>query len=80
MRKHEATRTNAGATKYHMPIIALSGNALKDQIDDAMAAGTSDYLIKPCKKDDLARTLSYWEHIVYTGAPHKPMFDKHRVL
>jgi len=58
------------------PIIALSGNALKEQIDDAMAVGTSDYLVKPCKRADLAKTLGYWEKVVHTGAPHKAMKAK----
>ncbi|GAB7354228.1 hypothetical protein MBLNU459_g4770t1 [Dothideomycetes sp. NU459] len=80
MREWEKTRTNAGQTRNRTPIIALSGNALKDQIEEAMTMGTSDYLIKPCKKADLARTLKYWEQVVHTGAPHKPLFDKQRTL
>ncbi|KAJ9619856.1 hypothetical protein H2203_008129 [Taxawa tesnikishii (nom. ined.)] len=67
MREFEA----AHATRIRTPIIALSGNALKDQVDQAMVAGTSDYLVKPCKRADLARTLKYWEHVVHTGAPHQ---------
>lgn len=69
-----------GALNERIPIIALSGNALKDQIDEAMAMGTSDYLIKPCKKADLARTLAYWERVVHSGAPHKPLFDKRQAV
>lgn len=74
----EATRRMRDFEEAHLnghrtPIIALSGNALKEQIDDAMSMGTSDYLIKPCKQADLARTLQYWEQIVHTGASHKPL-------
>jgi response regulator of citrate/malate metabolism len=46
------------------------------QITDALSAGISDYLIKPCKRADLARTLTHWENVVHTGAEHKPTFDK----
>jgi response regulator of citrate/malate metabolism len=49
-----------------------------EQVTDAWSAGISDYLIKPCKQADLARTLSHWEHVVHTGAEHKPMSDKMR--
>lgn len=74
MRELEASHfVDSGTTRPSTPIIALSGNAMKEQIDDAMAAGTSDYLVKPCRRGDLARTLAYWERIIHTGAPHKPM-------
>lgn len=77
MRDYEAIKlVSEGTTRRRIPIIALSGNALTEQINDAMAAGTSDYLVKPCKRVDLARTLVYWEKVVHTGAPHKPMSRK----
>jgi PAS domain S-box-containing protein len=60
IRKFEASKEE----RRRMPIIALSGNALKEQISDALAAGCSDYLVKPCKQADLGRTLSHWETIV----------------
>lgn len=74
IREHESSLTRK-ATSQKMPIIALSGNALKEQVAAAMAAGCSDYLVKPCKQVDLARRLAYWERIVHTGAEHKPMLD-----
>jgi PAS domain S-box-containing protein len=74
IRSHESSVTRK-ATSQKMPIIALSGNALKEQVTAAMAAGCSDYLVKPCKQIDLARRLAYWERIVHTGAEHKPMLD-----
>jgi response regulator of citrate/malate metabolism len=51
-----------------------------EQVTNAWSAGISDYLIKPCKQADLARTLSHWEHVVHTGAEHKPMSDKMRAV
>jgi response regulator of citrate/malate metabolism len=47
-----------------------------EQVTDALSAGISDYLIKPCKRADLARTLAHWEHVVHTNAEHKPTLDK----
>ena len=67
MRQHESSRMKQGSGRP-VPIIALSGNALKEQVTAAMSAGCNDYLIKPCKRSDLARTLSRWERIVHTGA------------
>lgn len=61
-----------------VPIIALSGNAMKEQVDAAMAVGTSDYLVKPCKKADLAETLAYWERVVHLSLPHRAMPGRRR--
>ncbi|TKA67901.1 hypothetical protein B0A49_10005 [Cryomyces minteri] len=73
MRLFEERRRRNGEQRPTTPIIALSGNAMKEQIDDAMAAGMSDYLVKPCKQADLASTLTHWERVVHSGAPHKPV-------
>lgn len=74
IREYESAVMINGAP-HRMPVIALSGNALKEQVTDAMAAGISDYLVKPCKQVDLARRLAYWEQTVHTGAEHRPMLD-----
>jgi len=73
MRHFEGSRDTDDVRRPRIPIIALSGNAMKEQVQQAMDTGTSDYLIKPCKQADLRRTLKYWEHVVHTGAPHRPM-------
>jgi response regulator of citrate/malate metabolism len=51
-----------------------------EQVTEALSAGISDYLIKPCKRADLARMLAHWEHVIHTGAEHKPTFDKVKAL
>jgi len=79
MRQFESNGDTNAPAKSRIPIIALSGNAMKEQVQEAMEHGTSDYLIKPCKQVDLSRTLKYWEHIVHTGAPHRPMQDSKRL-
>ena len=57
---------------------ARSGNAMTQQVTDALSAGISSYLVKPCKQADLARTLIYWEHIVDSSADHRPLTDRLR--
>jgi len=79
MRQFESSRSTSDSQRPKTPIIALSGNAMKEQVQEAMEHGTSDYLIKPCKQADLSRSLKYWEHIVHTGAPHRPMQDSKRL-
>lgn len=61
-----------------IPIIALSGNALTEQLAEAFEAGVSDYLLKPTKKVDLVKTLRYWEEIVHRGDVHQPMSESTR--
>lgn len=60
------------SSRNRLPIIALSGNAMTEQVSDALAVGISDYLIKPCKQAQLSRTLKHWERVVHTGAEHLP--------
>jgi len=56
-----------------IPIIALSGNSLTDQVAKAFEVGVSDYLLKPAKKADLMNTLKYWEGVVHREEEHQPM-------
>jgi CheY-like chemotaxis protein len=63
-----------------LPIIALSGNALTEQVAEAFEAGISDYLLKPTKKLDLAKTLRYWEELVHAGKEHIPMGESARTI
>jgi CheY-like chemotaxis protein len=72
IREFEATNSTNGRSK-RVPIIALSGNALIEQVMDALSAGISDYLIKPCKQSEISRMLKYWENIVHNGLEHNPM-------
>lgn len=63
-----------------IPIIALSGNALTEQVAEAFEAGVSDYLLKPTKKANLVKTLQYWEDIVHKGGLHQPMAESVRTI
>ncbi len=43
--------------KRQVPIVALTANVLKEDIDKAFKAGCTSYLTKPVKKEDLLRLL-----------------------
>lgn len=61
---YEATaiiRDPVSAVRWHgIPIIALTGNALKEDRDRCMAAGMNDYLFKPVILSDLLAKLEKW--------------------
>jgi CheY-like chemotaxis protein len=76
MREHEKSHPSTNSRRIPIPIIALSGNAMKEQVEEAMAAGTSDYMIKPCKRAQLKLMLEHWERIMHDGSAHTPLVTK----
>lgn len=48
------------AKRRRKPIIGLSGNARKEQIETAIAAGMDDYLVKPYTKETLMKMIGKW--------------------
>ncbi len=60
---YEATgriRELEAAAGGHVPIVALTANALKGDREKALDAGMDDYLAKPFSQDDLARMIMAW--------------------
>ena len=63
-----AIRDTASAVRRHdIPIIALTGNAMKQDRDRCIAAGMDDHLPKPVILQDLLAKLDVW----LTGGPIK---------
>ena len=58
---YDATRTwrerEARDLATHLPIIALTANALSSNVEQAREAGMDDFLTKPCALDDLRSAL-----------------------
>ena len=58
MNGFEATEIIRNKYKINTPIIALSANAFKSEIDICIAIGMNDYLTKPYEEQDLIRIIS----------------------
>jgi CheY-like chemotaxis protein len=56
-----------------VPIIGLSGNARIEQKNDALKSGMTDYLIKPCKRQDIYGAI--WNALNLTGSWYQPFRD-----
>jgi PAS domain S-box-containing protein len=53
----EATKIIRNILKASIPIIALTANAFKSEIDKCIEAGMNDYIIKPFEKNDLIKII-----------------------
>jgi CheY-like chemotaxis protein len=44
----------------HIPVIAMTANAMEGDRERCFAAGMDDYVSKPMRPSDLAQTLARW--------------------
>ncbi len=57
---YSATREIRAHHKHHLPIVAMTAHALKDDRIKCLAAGMNDYVSKPITRDELIRVLHQW--------------------
>ena len=65
----------------NIPIVALTGNAMKGDRDRCLDAGMQDYVTKPIRKNQLLRVMAKWlpDHVIEaSSASHR--FDGYHVL
>ena len=59
MNGYDATKAiRANPKLKHLPVIALTANAMKGEDEKCRAAGCSDYLAKPYSKDQILNAIS----------------------
>lgn len=59
MNGYDATKAIRANPKIkHLPVIALTANAMKGEDEKCRAAGCSDYLAKPYSKDQILNAIS----------------------
>jgi PAS domain S-box-containing protein len=56
----EATRHIRQELASNIPIIALTANAVKGEMEKCIQAGMNDYLSKPFEEEDLIRLIAKW--------------------
>jgi CheY-like chemotaxis protein len=64
---YEATtviRRREALSGAHVPIIAMTANAMESDRERCLAAGMDDYVSKPVEPDELRRALRQWIQVV----------------
>ncbi len=56
----KAIRTHEISTGKHVPIVAMTANAMQGDREACIAAGMDDYISKPVNRDKLAAVLERW--------------------
>ncbi len=59
----EATKYIREELKYTTPIIGLSANAMREEVEICRQAGMNDYLVKPCSERALVEVMKKWSSL-----------------
>jgi DNA-binding response OmpR family regulator len=60
IRRREESRNDRHENGRHIPIIALTANAMQGDRETALELGMDDYITKPVKPKELAAVLDRW--------------------
>jgi PAS domain S-box-containing protein len=76
----EATKFIREDLKYSIPIIGLSANAMREEVEICKQAGMNDYLVKPYSERALVEVMKKWSTEVRTPDLAQVEFSSEREL
>jgi hypothetical protein len=76
----EATKYIREELKLTIPIIGLSANAMRDEVEICKQAGMNDYLVKPYSERALVEVMKRWSTDEKTAAPLQVEFTSEEEL
>ena len=76
----EATKYIREELKLTIPIIGLSANAMREEVEICKQAGMNDYLVKPYSERALVEVMKRWSTDEKTAAPLQVEFNSEKEL